>query len=312
VTKRPIKNMAASVHQRLLDKARDSGRPFNELLQYYAMERFLYRLACSPHGRKFVLKGALMLNVWRAPLSRPTMDIDLLGRIENSVEALVAVGREVCQQEVEPDGLVFHADTVQGEQIVEEADYVGVRVRLRGNLGNARVTIQVDVGFGDLVLPEPELIDYPTILDFPPPRIRGYSRESTVAEKFEAMIKLGLLNSRMKDFFDIWILCRQFQFDGASLAEAIQKTFARRGTQIAADPVCFSQQFAEDTVKRVQWQAFIRRARLDDVPSEFSEIVSAVAAFLSPVATALASQREFQGDWPPAGPWTMATSGADG
>jgi len=301
--------MAASVHQRLLNEARESGRPFNELLQYYAMERFLYRLACSQHGRRFVLKGALMLNVWQAPLTRPTMDIDLLGRIENNVDVLVAVGREVCQQEVEPDGLVFRADTVQGEQIVEEGDYVGVRLRLRGNLGNARVTIQVDVGFGDLILPEPELIDYPTILDFPPPRIRGYSRESTVAEKFEAMNKLGMLNSRMKDFFDIWVLCRQFRFDGASLAEAIERTFARRGTEVVTDPVCFTQQFAEDADKRVQWQAFIRKARLENAPVEFSEVVSVVAAFLSPVTTALAAEDGFEGDWPPDGAWETTTHG---
>jgi len=163
VKNKPIKNVAASVHQRLLDKARHTGRPFNELLQYFAMERFLYRLSRSKYAGNFVLKGALMLNVWeRTTLPRPTLDIDVLAqRIGNSVDSIVQVVREICDQVVDPDGIAFGSETVAGERIAEEAEYEGVRIRLRGSLGNARLSMQLDVGFGDVVLPAEVELDYP-------------------------------------------------------------------------------------------------------------------------------------------------------
>jgi hypothetical protein len=167
VTQRPGPNIATSVRQRLLNKARETGRPFSELLQYFAMERFLYRLSKSTHADKFVLKGALMFAAWQAPVARPTMDIDLLGITDNGVDAIVAVARDICVQEVEADRLVFDSGSVGGERIVEDADYGGVRVRFRGKLGMARVTMQLDIGFGDVIVPKPEMTDYPTILDLP-------------------------------------------------------------------------------------------------------------------------------------------------
>ena len=194
--KRLHKNIAASVHQRLRNKARETGRPFNELLQYFAMERFLYRLSKSPYAVNFVLKGALMLTVWEAPISRPTMDIDLLGRIDNSIEAIVAATKDICSQEVEPDGIIFKPAGIEGQHITEDADYEGVRVRFRGTLGAAQITMQLDIGFGDVVIPAADSLEYPTILDLPAPKLRCYSKKSTIAEKFEAMIKLGALNSR--------------------------------------------------------------------------------------------------------------------
>jgi hypothetical protein len=206
VNQRTGPNLAASIRQRLLNKARETGRPFNEILQYFAIERFLYRLATSPHADKFVLKGALMFTAWQAPLSRPTRDIDLLGLTNNSIDAIVAMTQTICTQAVEPDGLTFEPEGVEGERIVEGADYEGVRVRFRGSLGTARITMQLDIGFGDVVIPQPVMVEYPTILPLSAPRLRGYSRESAIAEKFEAMIKLGILNSRMKDFFDVWLL----------------------------------------------------------------------------------------------------------
>jgi predicted nucleotidyltransferase component of viral defense system len=193
------------------------------------MERFLYRLSKSPYADNFILKGALMLTVWEAPLTRPTMDIDFLGRIENSVETLVKVTREICQQEVEPDGVVFDVTDIDAERIAEDADYEGIRIRFRGSLDTARFVIQLDIGFGDIIVPSPESMNYPTILDLPAPHLRGYSRESTIAEKLEAMVKLGILNSRMKDFFDIWFMSRQFNFDGTTLTDAITKTFPQEG-----------------------------------------------------------------------------------
>lgn len=184
-------NLAASVRQRLLNHARATGRPFNELLQYFAMERLLYRLQSSSYVRRFVLKGALMLMTWQVSHSRPTKDIDLLGTTPNDLEGVAAVFRDVCMQDVEADGMVFDAVSVQAERIAEESNYEGVRVRFRGTLGTARVTMQVDVGFGDVVVPEPVWIDYPTLLDLPAPRMRGYTRESVVAEKLPPWFSAG-------------------------------------------------------------------------------------------------------------------------
>jgi hypothetical protein len=231
------------------------------------------------------------------------MDIDLLGRLDNSIETLTAVARDVCVEKVEPDGLIFNPDSVTGERIAEDADYAGVRVRLMGMLGNARINIQVDVGFGDVVHPAPRVTAYPTILDLPAPRLRAYSRETSVAEKFEAMVKLGLLNSRMKDFFDIWLLCQQYEFDGKTLATAIARTFAHRETIISANPDAFTSAFSSLPAKQAQWRAFIRRTHLQRPPADFAEVVQTISGFLQPVAEALARGKSFGGKWMAAGPW---------
>lgn len=303
MTKRRVTNVAASVRQRLQTVARSTGRPFQEVLQYYAMERFLYRLAQSPHADRFVLKGALMFNAWKAPTSRPTKDIDLLGRMENSTGALAAAMRDVCRQAVEVDGLVFDHESVEGMVIKEDADYEGVRVTFRGSLQNARIAMQIDIGFGDVMFPGPEMTEYPTILDHAAPRLRGYARETAVAEKFEAMVKLGMLNSRMKDFYDIWLLSRQFDFEGAKLATAIDKTFANRGTAVEDHPAAFSPAFASDPTKATQWQAFVRKSRLADAPSELVSVVDSIAAFLSPPAAAVRGVKPFEQIWRAPGPW---------
>lgn len=204
---------------------------------------------------------------------------------------------------MEPDGLIFDPDAVTGERIAEDAGYAGVRVRLLGMLGNARINIQVDVGFGDVVHPAPTITAYPTILDLPAPRLRAYSRETSVAEKFEAMVKLGLLNSRMKDFFDIWLLCQQYEFDGETLATAIARTFAHRETMISANPDAFAPAFSGLPAKQAQWRAFIRRTRLQSPPANFAEVVQIISGFLQPVAEALAAGRSFGGKWKAAGAW---------
>lgn len=184
---------------------------------------------------------------------------------------------------------------------MEEADYKGIRVRFHGLLDTASVNMQIDIGFGDIVLPEPKVSELPTSLDFPAPRLLCYSLESAIAEKFEAMIKLRELNSRMKDFYDIWLLSRQFDFDGLVLSEAIKQTTSRRGTELPDEIVAFSEGFA--TEKQVQWAAFRRRHRLDDIPDGFGEIVSTVRGFLSPVAVALGSGKPFISRWTAPGPW---------
>ncbi|MHC4891282.1 MAG: nucleotidyl transferase AbiEii/AbiGii toxin family protein, partial [Planctomycetota bacterium] len=257
----------------------------------------------SPHTDNFVLKGALMLPVWEAPLSRPTIDIDLLGRTDNSIEAIAAVTKDICLQEVEPDGIAFDVNSIEGVHITEDADYEGVRVRFRGCLETAQFAMQLDIGFGDVVVPSPELMDYPTILDLPGPELRGYSRESTIAEKFEAMVKLGILNSRMKDFFDIWLMSRHYDFDGRTLTAAIAKTFSTRGTDIPSEPTVLSNSFTEDATKAAQWRAFIRRNRLANVPNEFGEILNTLVAFLGPIAKSLAADRSYKATWKASGPW---------
>ena len=189
------KNVAASIHQRLLNHARANELPFNQVLQYFALERFLYRLGCSPFRQQFVLKGALMLTAWQSPYARPTRDIDLLGRTDNTVEHIVSTVQEICQQSAPEDGLVFDANSVTGESITEAANYAGVRVRFAAYLGTARVPMQVDIGFGDPVVPAPSPVRLPTVLDLPTSELLGYSRESMVAEKVQVMVYLAEVNN---------------------------------------------------------------------------------------------------------------------
>ena len=295
-----IKNTAASVRQRLLNQARSNQRPFNELLQYYAMERFLYRLSQSAHKNRFVLKGAMMLRVWRSPDLRPTMDIDFLGRTSNEEAAITTQIRDILAVTVD-DGLVFDPSTIQTERITEDSDYEGVRVRFQGTLDSARVHMQIDIGFGDVVFPEPKESELPTLLGSPAPQLLCYSRESAIAEKFEAMVTLGELNSRMKDFYDIWLLSRQFDFSGQNLAEAIRLTFERRDTQIPDVVSAFSEEFV--TMKQIQWTAFHRRLRQAHVPEDFADIVLAVRNFIEPLVVALCTGKVAPDNWAASGPW---------
>ena len=298
---KPVRNIPASIRQRLLNRAKADNRPFNELLQYFAMERFLYRLSKSTHADRFILKGALMLRVWQSPEARPTMDIDMLGRTSNLEADIAAQVRDMLSVGVEPDGLVFDASTIRTERISEDADHEGIRVRFTGELDSARVNIRIDIGFGDVVVPDPELSELPTVLDLPAPKLLCYSRESTVAEKFEAMLKLGELNSRMKDFYDIWLLSRHFDFDGDILAKAIRRTLGKRETGLPSDIVSFSDGFAE--MKQVQWAAFRRRLGREQAPVDFAEVVAVVRDFLLPIVTLLHSGRLTGMRWTAPGPW---------
>lgn len=296
------KNIAASVRQKLLNLARNDKRPFNEILQYYAMERFLYRLSQSVYADRFILKGALMLRVWRSPEFRPTMDIDMLGRTSNEEASLVAQIRDVMAVDVVPDGLTFDPESIKSERITEDADYEGIRIRFRGLLDSAKINMQVDIGFGDIVYPGPEKSYLPVILEVPAPQLLCYSRESAIAEKFEAMVKLGSLNSRMKDFYDIWLLARQFQFDGEKLAEAIRLTFEKRGTSIPQGVAAFEQSFID--AKQVQWEAFHKRLQQEHAPKAFRDVVAVVEEFLAPIAALLSQGNPQFSRWPASGPWT--------
>jgi predicted nucleotidyltransferase component of viral defense system len=281
------KNIAASVKQKLLSKAKEDGRPFNEVLQYYVMERFLYRLSQSSHKERFILKGALMLRAWQSSALRPTMDIDMLGITSNEIDNIVSQIKHVASVDIDPDGLLFDTKTITAEEITEEADYRGVRVSMYAFLEKAKTKFHVDIGFGDVVHPGYREFEFPTLLSMPAPVLLGYSKESAIAEKFQAMVKLGIINSRMKDFYDIWLLSRQYEFDNETLAEAIRLTFENRETEIPDEIVAFSDEFIEE--KQIQWAAFRKRMGQEHIPEDFREVVYAVRDFLTPVVQIISS-----------------------
>ncbi len=311
--KKRIVNMAASVRARLLKRARAEGRPCDELLQYFAMERFLYRLSRSAYADRFVLKGALMLQFWGGPLSRSTRDIDLLGIATMGIEEIVKIVRDVLTVNVEDDGLLFDPDRVTGEAIRLDAYYDGVRTRSRARLGSARIVLQVDVGFGDVVTPGVQLVVYPSLLDFDAPRLFGYTPESTVAEKFQAMVVLDMANTRMKDFFDIWLLARGQTFRGDVLAEAIEATFQRRRTPLPDSvPVALSPAFHSAPAKGAQWHAYALKARVHGPVPRLDEVTGLIAAFLMPVVDALRQGMSFDRHWPAGGPWEALSGTGEG
>jgi predicted nucleotidyltransferase component of viral defense system len=267
------------------------------------LERFLYRLGESPYAHQFVLKGALMFTVWQGPSARSTRDIDLLGRMENTPEHLVEVMTAVCQVEVsQDDGLHFQADSISAERITEAADYQGVRVLALATLGSARIQVRVDIGFGDALVPGPTEVRLPTILDFPPPLLQGYSRESAIAEKLQAMVFLGEINSRMKDFYDVWLLASHSAFQGPVLADAIRATFTRRHTPLAPTPIALSANFTSAD-KQAQWTAFISRLSSVAAPARLATVIEDLAAFLLPPLAAVYENDLFDHQWPPGGPW---------
>ncbi len=298
------KNVEASVRARLQNKAQETGRPFAEVFQYYGMERFLYRLSQSKYADTFVLKGALMFVVWKVPGMRTTRDIDFLGRFDNEIIKIEVVFKEICSMVVPQDGLRFDPELVKGERIKEDADYEGVRIKFMGFLGKARIPMQVDIGFGDVVFPKPKTINYPAILDFPSAHLKGYAAETVVAEKFEAMINLGHLNSRMKDFYDIWLMARQFQFSGEELSQAIRQTFEHRGTSLPKVAPFFAEEIYNKLSDRQQlWKAFLGKMGIKNVPDELCEIARAIEGFLLEPVKAIHDGRDFSARWHAPGPW---------
>lgn len=304
MTARRPTNVPHSVHQRLLARARKEGRPLQELLRYFAIERFLFRLGRSSQSQWFLLKGALLLQLWDSPLSRPTVDIDLLGRMAVSEASLAEIVLECLAQEVPEDGIRFDPRSVRTEVIRLDARYQGVRVRVMAHLGKIPLPIQVDVGFGDTVVPEPAWIDFPSLLDFPAPRLLAYPPETSIAEKFHAMVDLEMANSRMKDFYDIWTLARKRDFDGRVLGGAIQATFERRETPVPAEaPPALTAAFVENLVKQTQWNAFLRKGRLDDGSKSLGDVVGFLRDFLMPPSVAVAAGKPFEMGWSAGGPW---------
>jgi hypothetical protein len=299
-----IRNIEASIRARLQNKAKETNRPFAEVLQYYGMERFLYRFSRSKYTDKFVLKGALLFTVWQVPERRATLDIDFLARYDNKVASIEAVMRDICNITVEPDGLIFDAKKVKGRKIKEDADYEGVRVKFMGFLERSHIPMQIDVGFGDTIYPKVEVIDYPVILDLPKPHLKGYPAESVISEKFEAMIKLGLLNSRMKDFYDIWLILRQFDFDGIKLAEALKKTFRRRKTLLPEDRPLFAEEiYDEKSDRQILWKAFLKKSNIKHTPEKLSVVAKEIEKFIIKPLGAIKKARDFHEAWEAPGPW---------
>lgn len=257
------RNVAASVHGRLLHLARSRGVDFNALLDRYALERLLYRMSVSEHAGAFVLKGAQLLLTYTDGAHRPTRDLDLLGLGREDAEALAEDFRDICGVGIDDDGVVFDPGSIEVRAIREVATHGGQRVRLVAHLGTARVRLQVDVGFGDVITPEPEWVTFPTLLDAPEPRLHGYPLATVVAEKLEALSSLGLATSRMKDVYDLWFVLTRFELDEADLQAAIRRTFAQRGTSTNETPAAFTARFWYDADKRQQWATFVRRSQID-------------------------------------------------
>ncbi len=247
MSKQKPRNVAASVRQRLTDLARKQGEDLQLVMTHYVIERVLYRLGQSEFRDQFILKGAMLFRLWADVPHRPTRDLDLLCKGANTVERLVKVFETVTGLAVEDDGLTFDPATVTAGRIKEDQEYEGVRVHCEVKLGQARIDLQIDVGFGDAVTPRAIEVQYPTILAFPAPVLPAYQRETVISEKFQAMVALGIANSRMKDFFDLWILARDFAFDGPRICRAIHATFRRRKTDLpSAPPIALTSEFGTD------------------------------------------------------------------
>lgn len=303
MTKTPLKDVGASVRARLSRLARDRGEDFQLLLLRYANERMLFRLASSRHGQRFVLKGAALFTLWTGKPHRATRDVDLLGFGDPGVDSVREVFAEVLALDVPDDGLRFDHSTMAVGLIRDEQVYGGVRVEAVARLTSAQVRLQIDVGFGDAITPEASMLEYPTLLEQPAPRLRAYPRETVVAEKVEAMVKLGLANSRMKDFYDIAVLARAFEFDGALLVRAIRATFERRKTPLPTTvPFALTTAFVEDLAKKTQWSGFVRKAGVRNAGT-LAETIAAARAFIEAPLAAAANGTPAPGTWRASGGW---------
>ena len=298
------KNVVASVLARLRNLAKADGLSFNDVLQSYVIERFLARLAQSPQADSVLLKGALMLRVWGVPRARPTMDIDLLRRGTADQASLVKLVEQCASIVDATDGVSFDASTIIAESIRDETEYVGTRIRLQARLDNVRQTVQIDFGLGDAVYPKASLVEYPVLLGRTPVKLMAYPVEASIAEKFQAMVELDLRNSRMKDFYDIWILSRTLSFDLHTLSHAIRATFERRQTPIpTVAPVGLTTEFFGDPNHQRQWAAFVKRIGAPELSLQFADITAGIESFLMPAAVMAAKGAGDAANWAPTGPW---------
>ena len=304
------KNMGASVRQKLLNYKRTTGEDYTVLLIRYAIERLLYRLSCSAHRDRFVLKGASLYPVWQsesgALSQRPTRDLDFWSSGAPAVESIIGFLREVVNLPVEDDGIRFEASTIKGELRRADEAYPGCNVEVQAALDGVAIRVQIDFGFGDVITPHARHVEYPTILqDSPAPTLAIYPRETVVAEKFEAMVALGITNSRLKDFYDIWTLSRSFDFDGQLLSEAMRRTFERRQTALpTAIPIALTEQFSRDASKMAGWKSFGKRIQMKDL-LPLDAVAQQLQSFLLPAAQG-AREGNFEQQWTPQNGWQPA------
>ena len=290
------KDSAASIRQRLLNLAKEKRENFDYVLRQYVIQRLLYRLSVSAHKDQFLLKGAMLFWVWNQDIHRPTRDIDLLGFGDNDKQHLTDVFLDIVGL-AETDGLVFDRQSIQVYDIKEDAKYQGVRITGHARLDQARIPFQIDIGFCDAVTPNSEIIELPSFLDLPKANLGAYPVYTVIAEKFQAMVDLGIANSRLKDFFDLWMISEQFDLDGSILLQAISATFARRETRIFLHELTvFSDSFKNDQQKAIQWNAFLRKNQLV-VEGSFPEIMEQLETFLLPLYLHLAEQKAFNQRW---------------
>ncbi|MDP4145816.1 MAG: nucleotidyl transferase AbiEii/AbiGii toxin family protein [Bacillota bacterium] len=291
-----VKNVVASVRARLTNIARSEKRTLDSIMLLYMQERLLYRISISQYVDQFVLKGGLLMFILTDFKGRPTRDMDFLAQqVSNDMEHMKKVFTEICDIKCEDDGLVFMAKRVEVEEIKKDADYKGVRVKVVCLLGSARNTLQLDIGFGDTVTPKPQIIECPVLLDMNAPKIKIYSLESIISEKFQAMIVLSISNSRMKDFYDIYTLLIANEFDGRSLQEAVFRTLQRRHTAIEKHLIIFEDEFIRDESRNKMWAAFLKKINVAYI--EFSEIMKNIIKFLKPVYDSLTEEDEFFMQW---------------
>jgi hypothetical protein len=284
--------------------AKERERPFQELFYYYSIERFLYRLSQSSYADRFVLKGGLMFLGWGIPLRRSTRDIDMHGSIENSIEDLEEIFRTICEQDVEPDGMRFDPDSVHGEEIIPEAIFPGVRIHITGYLGRAYSKFHIDIGFANVIIPNEITVEYPSLLGMDRFPLRGYPYETAIAEKVQAMVDLGSINSRMKDFFDIWLLARSVDIQGSTLTRAVQATFQARNTSLPnVLPVALRPEFGQE--RQPEWKQFLNRVALNpkEYP-EFIELITVIRDFIWPVLQAAERNSVFDRHWHAGDSWS--------
>jgi predicted nucleotidyltransferase component of viral defense system len=292
--KEPV-NLAASIRQRLLNEAKRRDESFDYIASLYARERFIARLAVSSHSKRLVLKGATVFTLW-LDSHRATRDLDFLGLGDFGVEEAASVIREIIAIEL-ADGLQFDVSSVAAEGIRERDEYHGVRVQLSAILDSARIRMQIDIGVGDVVTPPAKTAALPVVLpQFPPPRVKVYPPETIIAEKLHAMVKLGVANSRMKDFFDVYVLASLKEFDGELLATAVARTFKRRRTAIPMEPFALTEEFYRDRQKQTQWRAFVNKSGIE-APLEFPAIGERLRAFLQPVLDFTREQQKQRQVW---------------
>lgn len=294
---------AESIRHRLRNELRARGEDVTLGLQRYAVERFLYRLGRSAHRERFVLKGATLFAIWGTAY-RPTRDLDFTAFGSPEPHDVIAALREVCSTADDVDQLVFDTDTITAAPIRDGSEYHGLRVKIGARLGGSTISLQVDVGFGNAIVPGPEETEYRTILGDPPPRVLSYPRESVVAEKLHAMVILGERNSRYKDFYDLHAMAGAFAFERSTLVLAVRATFERRSTPVvAALPAALTGAFYAEESHASQWRAYVSRNCLSDAPTDFLQVGERLISFLQPIWSDLQSEDEPHGDWPAGGPW---------